>query len=182
MIMGMKGDDLFVGDSMVTGDGPRPAAAATTSGLLRQGLRGRRQLLALRAAIGGGDDEINAGPANDLIIGDSYTKTGFASGAGTDQLHSLQGNDTAYGDDHAATPRARISGGAHDFIGGSSGDDHLFGGPEPRHLQRRAELRTRRASASTCSRSRRTTPERASERERFSHRARFPLLGSDGRA
>ena len=24
----------------------------------------------------------------------------------------------------------RTSGGAHDFIGGSSGDDHLFGGPE----------------------------------------------------
>src|SRR4029078_11158116 len=80
-------------------------------------------------AIGGGDDEINAGPQNDLIIGDSYTKTGLASGAGVDQLHSLQGNDTAYGDNYAADPAGRTSGGAHDFIGGSLGDDHLFGGP-----------------------------------------------------
>src|SRR5262249_1284136 len=115
-IMGMKGDDWFVGDSMVTGDGTATGGGDDHfTGSSQSDLEGGDSSSPYGRAIGGGNDEMNAGPANDLIIGDSYTKTGFASGAGVDQLHSLEGNDTAYGDNYAADPAGRTSGGAHDF-------------------------------------------------------------------
>ena len=128
----MKGDDWFVGDSMVTGDGTATGGGNDHfTGSSGQGLRGRRQLLALRA----GDrrrerrDQRRPGQRPDHRR-QLHARPASPPGAGTDQLHSLQGNDTAYGDNYAADPAGRTSGGAHDFIGGSSGDDHLYGGPE----------------------------------------------------
>ena len=72
---------------------------------------------------------LNLGPGDDFAVGDSYTITGFASGSGVDQLHMQQQDDIAYGDNYAASSQGEVSGGAHDFIGGFSGNDRLIGGP-----------------------------------------------------
>jgi hypothetical protein len=95
---------------------------------------------------------LNAGPGNDIAVGDNYTKTGAATGGGKDFLQAADGGDKGikchagecddvfYGDNYSAScgPKKTLvvilcqmratSGGAPDRLTSDQGADLMVGG------------------------------------------------------
>ena len=156
-IRGQKGDDCFVGDSEVTGDG-------TATGGGNDHFEGSSDCdfevgdsySPHGTAIGGGDDEINAGPGRRLRSSATATRRpGSPEGSGEDQLHSLWGNDIAYGDNYAASPAGRDLRRRPRLHRRLRPATTTCSGARPTTPATAARTTTPRTSASTCSRSRR---------------------------
>ncbi len=73
---------------------------------------------------------MNGDRKSDIVVGDSYTKTGIASGSGNDNVRGLWDDDFLYGDNYAATQKGEVlGGGGRDTLNGAGGNDRLIGGP-----------------------------------------------------
>src|SRR5204862_6243701 len=105
-------------------------------------------------AVGDGDNDVQAGPGHDKVIGNAYTTDGKATGSGDDTILMGKGRDVAIGDavgshhaigkgddfvrldenddlgvgDAVATGKGVASGGGRDELTGFTADDVVVGG------------------------------------------------------
>src|SRR5207247_10702470 len=64
-------------------------------------------------AVGDGDNDVQAGPGHDEVIGNAYTVDGKATGSGDDTILMGKGRDVAVGD---AVGSSRAVGQGADFV------------------------------------------------------------------
>ena len=160
VLRGQTGNDKMIGDSAVDGRGTAKGGGRDHfEGSSDKDLVIGDSYSRAGHAIGGGDDgcakhrtdpicqknngrahrrdtgeahkpALNGGPAKDVLVGDSYTVTGFAEGSGDDDLKELgAGSNKLYGDSFAKKPSGKVSGGGDDTLNGAAGNELLNGGP-----------------------------------------------------